>query len=198
MNRVVPASPRSNPLCVRCAVTNDVWCAMIAPLGQPPHQLRCVCGEEVIAGRRQIDVPEARCIQPHALDASDDRRGQTVEQRDLIDRVLTMIPVVQLPPTSALRSRTTTRAPALMRWRRPGGKTGAYDDAITLRRRSGVTRRAEISTIPRRPTRARSPHISGYAGLRRMNQHRGMPADRCTAEHQRHHIPGRPRCGMPR
>ena len=67
-------------------LVRDDGAGLDGPLGQPAHQLRCIRREEVVAGRGEVDVPETRRIEPHAIDASDDRRRQAIEQRDLIDR----------------------------------------------------------------------------------------------------------------
>src|SRR5690348_7021453 len=111
--------------------------------GQPAHQPRRICCQEVIACRREIDVPKAWRVQPHALNTSDNGGRKTVEQCDLIDRILDddagrmeLLADVGL----ALEDDDAHAGPRQSGGTGEAGETGAYDDAITLRRRSGHLR----------------------------------------------------------
>ncbi len=137
-----------------------------SPVGEPAHQLGRVGGEEVVTGRRQVNVMKAGRIQPHALNPSDELRGEAIEQCDLIDGILDDNPcgVELLADVGlALEHRHAHAGSRQRGGARQPGEAGADDDAITLRRLNGdhaVGRK--YSTIPAPiETSANPAYISG-------------------------------------
>ena len=136
------------------------------PFGEPAHQRRRVRRQEVIARRGEIDVPEIWRIQPYPADTSDNGWREIIEQRDLIDRVLDQDPCgVELLANVGLAFEDDDAHPGP---RQGGGarqtcETGAYDDAITLRRRSrGHAAGRKYSTMPAPTDTSTKPaYISG-------------------------------------
>ncbi len=111
-------------------------------------------------------MPQAWRVQPHAFNTSDDRRGKRIEQGDLIDRILDDDACgVQLFADIglALEDDDAHTGPSQGSGAGQAGETGAYDDAITLRRRSrGHAAGRKYSTMPApTDTSAKPAYISG-------------------------------------
>ena len=135
--RQMPAAPLRRSLArrLRERLRQTQIDALVAHLvGQPAHQVRRVCGEEVVIRHLQRDVAQIRRVQAHAIDLAHQRRRHPVQPGALGGFLHDDAGGVELQPGIALALQHAHAQPVLRRGDGAGraGKTGAHNHQVVI------------------------------------------------------------------